>query len=118
MTDFRKGDRVKVEFEGVVGELFNPNDIDFHGWVGVNRQPIQPRHITLIEREKPELKVGQVWECNSGIRREITEIRKGKLSCWVDEILNGLDDGYFWGCSVEHFLEFFTHKLIGGGQND
>ena len=117
MTDFREGDRVKVEFEGVVGELFNPNDIDFHGWVGVNRQPIQPRHITLIERAKPKLKIGQVWESKQGIRREITNKRGNKLAYWVDVTFVNSKDEYFGGSSTEHFFKHYAHKLINEGHN-
>ena len=60
MTDFKVGDRVKVEFEGVVQKWKEDGFVS--SFVCVNGTLLQPENLTLLERAKPELEVGQVYK--------------------------------------------------------
>ena len=117
MTDFKVGDRVKVEFEGVVVEKREDNPLmqylnfqcveDQYG----NKHTFTIAHLALIERAKPKLEVGQVWKC---------EKRRGrKILAFHDyEVAYSLE-----GCTGIHvqdeesFIEDLAHELISEGEN-
>lgn len=69
MTDFKEGDKVKVEFEGVVDFVQGPyTNIIFKdtvyngdGTLILERFSAPHEFLTLLEPAKPELAVGQVY---------------------------------------------------------
>ena len=110
---FEVGDKVRVEFEGVVDndsdlagriEVDIPNDI-----LNISRSFMpyfNPKNLTLIEPAKPGLEVEQVWRSNGGYDRTIRIIESGRVCYWNHKIKN------FNDCSIEIFLEDYAHKLL------
>ena len=90
MSDFKPGDKVKVEFDGVVGEYkdldtlinISCNGKDFDVSLGFGLY-VSPERLTLI---KPAIKVGQKYKFFHGETLKIIEV--GELVC-AAEYANG-----------------------------
>jgi hypothetical protein len=108
---FEVGDKVKVEFEGVVMQMTDKKSYQkIYDKAQDHHFYIENEHLTLIEPAKPELEVGQCWECKKGTTRNLYEIFEGKWFYRRQEI-----GAHFWGgdsCSVEYFKRHYAHKLI------
>ena len=102
-TEFKVGDKVKVEYES---SIIGKNEHGFYLDFPYANLFIQAKHLTLIEPAKPKLEVGQKWECEEDVRREIVCIRNGKMSYWSQ------GEEEFYDCDIEYFMEHYAHKLL------
>lgn len=84
MNDFKPGDRVKVEFEGEIGAV--SRGYSDRGLYSVGSYLIYKDHITLLERAKPKLEVGQVYRF---ILHEIKIVEIGKMVVGAENLTTG-----------------------------
>jgi len=109
MTDFKPGDRVRVEFEGEIYEKADRYFFMVEDKYG-NRYDFPSHHITLIERAKPELKVGQIW---SDGRHEyiIIGFYNDYVVYWSKTVNRAFNS------PINSFYKYYAHKLIGEAEN-
>jgi hypothetical protein len=107
MRDFKVGDKVKVEFEGVVDDIKN-------GHAEINKRFYPCKNLTLLEPAKPNLEVGQVWKetHNDWLRRKILMITETTVFYSCDEYR--ID----YSCEIEQFIKDYAHKLISEDDNE
>lgn len=111
MTDFKVGDRAKVEIDPVMILENNGSESAITDMCGVETFIIPNRFLKLIERAKPKLEVGQVWKDRNGEKREIISIRKSQVCIW------DFQENYFNDHSFEYFANTLAHELITEGEN-
>ena len=111
MTDFKVGDKVKVEFECeiCIDKAYDINFYRVEDKYGA-RYDFPSHHITLIERAKPELKVGQIW---SDGRHEyiIIGFYNDYVVYWSKTVNRAFNS------PINSFYKYYAHKLIGEAEN-
>lgn len=107
VREFKVGDKVKIEFEGVVKKISEhpidgkiPYVVNF--WHGEMKCLLE--HLTLIEPAKPELAVGQVWESRDGLKYTVRIIENGRVCFWSH------GNKWFNDAEVNDFI--VNHKLL------